>query len=300
MTTGLSIAIPTYNRGPVLCETITMLLPLGPREILIIDQTPAHAPEIEARLQSLETSGAIRWIRLERPSITGAMNTALREASGEFVLFLDDDIVPSNMLLQAHERVLEDETVWASTGQVLQPGETPRHYQDEELRRGPIRDLEFRFHHDAPCDVQNVMAGNLAVSRARACQIGGFDENFADVAYRFETDFALRLAAAGGRIRYEPAASIHHLKAPAGGVRAWGDHRSSASPAHSSGDYYFASQHVPRFWIYVVRRLVKNVATRYHLKHPWAIPSKIIGELRGLISGLRRAREGRRLGIVVH
>jgi GT2 family glycosyltransferase len=185
--------------------------------------------------------------------------------------------------------------VWAVVGQILQPGEQPGHFDDATLRRGALRDLEFRFNHDRSCDVENVMAGNLSVDRARALAIGGFDENFLFAAYRFETDFARRVIAAGGRIRYEPAAGIRHLKAATGGIRAHGDHRGSASPAHPAGDYYFARLHVRAFWRYVARRLVKNVATRHHLRRPLLIPLKLIGELRGLLLGLRLARSGRRL-----
>ncbi|HEV7763709.1 MAG TPA: glycosyltransferase [Thermoanaerobaculia bacterium] len=285
----LTIAIPTYERGAVLCDTIEQLLALEPRanEIVIVDQTRAHPPEVAARLQAWHDANAIRLIRLEQPSITRAMNTALAEAKNAHVLFLDDDIIPSPQLVGAHANALREEGVWAVVGQVLQPGETPAHFAEDVLRRGFIRDLEFRFTHDIACDVQNVMAGNLSVDRARALSIGGFDERYAAVAYRFETDFALRLVAAGGRIRYEPAASIRHLKAPGGGVRMWGDHRTSPSPAHSMGDYYFARKHVPDFWRYVGRRLINNVATRYHLKHPWTIPLKLVGEIRGLIQGFR-------------
>ena len=93
--------------------------------------------------------------------------------------------------------------------------------------------------------------------------------------------------AAGGRILYEPSASIRHLKAPGGGVRAFGDHRTSPSPVHSMGDYYFARNHVPDFWPYVARRMRKNVLTRWHLRHPWAILPKVVGEIRGLIRALR-------------
>ena len=286
----LTIAIPTYERGTVLCDTIEQLLALEPRanEIVIVDQTRAHPPEVAARLQAWHDAGAIRVIRLEQPSITRAMNTALREAKSAHVLFLDDDIIPSKNLVGAHAQALEQRGIWAVVGQVLQPGETTSHFDDETLRRGFVRDLEFRFTHDTACDVQNVMAGNLSVDRARALSIGGFDERYTAVAYRFETDFALRLVAAGGRIRYEPTASIRHLKAPGGGVRMWGDHRTSMSPAHSMGDYSFARKHVPDFWRYVARRLKNNVATRFHLKHPWTIPGKLIGEFRGLIAALRQ------------
>ncbi len=293
----LTIAIPTYHRGAVLCDTIDMLLQLEPRaeEILIVDQTREHPSEVEARLRRWEADGAIRVVRLPEPSITHAMNTALREARTPFVLFLDDDVIPAKDLVQQHRAALAEAGVWAAVGQVLQPGEVPRHFEDDELRRGPIRDLEFQFNHDQPCDVQNVMAGNLSVDRGRALQIGGFDENFVAVAYRFETDFALRLVAAGGRIRYQPAASIHHLKAPGGGVRTWGDHRTSSSPMHSVGDYYFARHHLRSFWPYVARRLRKNIVTRYHLARPWTIPSKTLGELRGLRLALTLFGQGRRL-----
>lgn len=288
----LTIAIPTFNRGRILCDTIELLLSLEPRaeEILIVDQTPEQPPEVAARLAEWESAGAIRVIHLVEPSIPRAMNTALREAGQPFVLFLDDDIVPSRDLVERHQAALREPGVWAVAGQVLQPGEVPRHYEDAVLRRGVLPDLEFRFHHDTPCDVQNVMAGNLGVDRSRALDIGGFDENFIAVAYRFETDFARRLIAAGGRIRFAPDASIRHLKAPGGGVRAWGDHRTSASPAHSVGDYYFALRHVGAFWPYALRRIRSNVLTRYHLTHPWAIPLKLVGEIRGLLLARRMAR----------
>jgi len=289
LTHDLTIAIPTYERGAILCETIEQLLALDPpaAEIVIVDQTRAHAPEVMARLAAWEREKAIRWIRLDAPSIPRAMNTALREASRPRVLFLDDDIIPSTRLVAAHAAAFSD-GIWAVAGQVLQPGETPAHFDEGTLRKGFVRDLEFRFTHDTAADVQNVMAGNLCVDRAKALSIGGFDEHFTAVAYRFETDFALRLVAAGGRIRYEPAASIRHLKVPGGGVRMWGDHRTSTSPAHSMGDYYFARRHVPSFWRYVARRLRNNIATRFHLRHPWTIPGKLIGELRGLVRAFRQ------------
>jgi GT2 family glycosyltransferase len=285
----LTIAIPTYERGAVLCDTIELLLALEPRayEIVIVDQTPAHAPEVARKLEAWNESGAIRLLQLDEPSIPVAMNTALRAAITRYVLFLDDDIIPTPNLVAAHAAALQEEGVCAVAGQVLQPGETPAHFDEATLRRGFLRDLEFRFTHDTACDVRNVMAGNLSVDRVRALVIGGFDERYTAVAYRFETDFALRLLNAGCRIRYEPAASIRHLKAPGGGVRSWGDHRTSASPVHSMGDYRFARTHVRHFWRYVARRLKNNVATRYHLRHPWTIPSKLVGEFRGLFRAFR-------------
>ena len=288
---SVSVAIPTYNRGAIAADAVERLLRLDPppSEILLVDQTRRHAPDVESRLGAFASNGLVRWLRLPEPSIPAAMNEALRTATGDLVLFLDDDVVPVPELLAAHAAAYADRGVWAVAGQVLETGEEPEHL--------PISAdaLEFRFRHDEATDVRNVMAGNLSVDRLRARSIGGFDENFVMAAYRFESDFALRIVAAGGRIRYEPRASVRHLKIASGGIRTWGDHRTSALPAHSAGDYYFALHHAASFPRHVVTRLRRNVLTRYHLRHPWAIPAKLIGELRGLLLGWRLARRGRKL-----
>lgn len=283
----LTIAIPTYNRGAILVDTIERLLALDPRadEIVIVDQTKEHPPAIRARLAAWNAGGEIRHIVLPQPSIPHAMNVALDEARGELVLFLDDDLIPSPTLAAEHRAAYRDDAIWACAGQVLQPGEEPSDATAAD-------DLEFPFHSSRGTFITNVMAGNLSVRRERALAIGGFDENYIGAAYRFESDFALRLTGAGGKIWFEPRASIRHLKLATGGLRALGDHRSTMSPAHAVGDYYFALTHRTDFARYALTRMRKNILTRWHLRHPWAIPTKLIGELRGLLLARRLKARG--------
>jgi GT2 family glycosyltransferase len=289
----ITIAIPTYNRGAILVETIERLLTLTPRAdtILIADQTKQHPSNVEERLRAWNDQGAIQWMRLDEPSIPKSMNDALVAATTDLVLFFDDDLIPDATIVAAHVNAHREQDVWAVAGQVLQPGEES---QDIESRGG----LEHRFNSSRGAFITNVMAGNLSVKRERALQIGGFDENFIGAAYRFETDFAMRIVAAGGKIWFEPKASIRHLQLSTGGLRSYGDHRSAPIPAHSAGDYYFALHHAPRFWPYAARRVVQNVATRYLATHPWLIPAKLIGETRGLLLARELHRKGRRLRVV--
>jgi GT2 family glycosyltransferase len=293
---NVSIAIPTYNRGEILVETIERLLAQEPSaaQIIVVDQTKAYPPWIQTKLEEHARENRISWIRLSEPSIPHAMNEALRAARSKIVLFLDDDVVPSAHLAAAHERAYEP-GIWAVVGQVLQPGEEVVHADERTIHDGAIRDIEFPFNHDVPVDVENVIACNLSVDRERALAIGGFDENFLAAAYRFESDFAKRVVAAGGRVRFDPRAPIRHLKIPTGGVRAHGDHRTTANPTHSAGDYYFALHHVPAFWRYALTRFVRNVFTRFHLRHPWAIPSKVSSEIRGFLLARKLAGRGRSL-----
>jgi GT2 family glycosyltransferase len=283
----IAVAIPTYNRGAIVVETVQRLLALDPPpdEIIVVDQSP----DSNEPLSRWHRQGRIQLIRLDVPSIPHAMNVALLATQAPIVLYLDDDIEPSSGLISAHERAQAAAETWAVVGQILQPGEEPRHYQQ------PEDDLEFHFNHDRGCFVANVMAGNLSVKREHAIAAGGFDENFIGAGYRFETDFALRLIAAGGKIWFAPEATLRHLKLSSGGLRSFGDHRSSPSPAHSAGDYYFAIHHRPPLWRYALRRIRRNVVTRYHLGHPWTVPTKVIGEIRGLLLARRLARRGRNL-----
>jgi len=283
----ITVAIPTYNRGAIVAETVRRLFELDPppEAIIVVDQSA----EENKPLAEWHRQGRIRLIRLDQPSIPHAMNVALLAAKTAVVLYVDDDVEPAPGLIAAHERAHSDASIWAVVGQILQPGEEPQHFDQ------PEDDLEFHFNHDTGCCVANVMAGNLSVKREHAIDAGGFDENFVGVAYRFETDFALRIVAAGGKVWFSSEASLRHLKLATGGLRSYGDHRSSPSPAHSAGDYYFAIHHRAPLLRYALRRLRRNVMTRYHLTHPWTMPTKLLGELRGWILARRLARGGRRL-----
>jgi GT2 family glycosyltransferase len=283
----ITVAIPTYNRGAIVTETVARLFELTPPPdaVVVVDQSR----EPNAALARWHEEGRIRLIRLDAPSIPHAMNEALLAVNGGLVLYLDDDVEPSPVLIAEHLRAHREHDVAAVAGQVLQPGEEPLRLQQ------PADDLEFRFLSDRGAYVRNVMAGNLSVDVAKARTAGGFDENFTGVAYRFETEFAMRLTAAGERIWYEPAATLRHLKLGTGGLRTYGDHRTSTSPAHSSGDYYFALRQKYPFVRYVLRRLRRNVLTRFHATHPWTIPGKLIGEMRGLFLARRLNAAGPQL-----
>jgi len=296
----LSVALPTYGRDDVLVDTIRYLLTQDPRasEILVVDQTPKHESSAEEQLTELHGQGAIRWLRVDRPSQPAALNVALTEASQAFALFLDDDIRPEAGLLANHVRHYDDPSVWAVAGQVLQPGQEPLTDRKHEGEDGPLSDLTFPFHSGEGVWIRNGMSGNLSVRRDEALRVGGFDENFvAHVAYRFDAEFCKRLCRAGGRIWFDPEARIYHRRTQRGGTRTTGSHLTSVSPAHGVGDYYFACRQGfswQAIW-YLIRRPFREVCTRFHLRRPWWIPVKLAGELSALVWALALALRGPKL-----
>lgn len=291
MTRGLTIGIPTYGRDRVLVETIEALAALMSPcdELVVVDQTPAHDEVSDNRLQDMSDRGLIRWIRSTEPSITRAMNRVLREARKDIVLFLDDDLLPDRGLLEAHRAAHERRYGAIAAGRVLQPW---HHGQPDP------EDSRFGFNSLSSRPLREFMGGNFSVPRADALTLGGFDENFVQVAYRFEADFALRWVRSGRSIWYLPEALIHHLKAPAGGTRVHGDFLRTARPGHSVGEYYFLMKSRPSNWLSsMLRRPVRAVATRHHLRRPWWIPVTMIAETSGFFWALLLALKGRKLVI---
>ncbi len=294
---SLSVVIPTLGRERVLMETIEALLACDPAatEIIVVDQTERHEEQTEQFLRARCEARHLRWLRLATPSIPTAMNVGLAAAQSAIVLFVDDDVVPAGDLFQAHIAAhIEFADAWAVAGQVLQPGESPGQSCYRSSAGSILADLDFPFWSDERAWIANVMAGNLSVKRDKALAAGGFDENFEGVAFRFETEFARRLCRLGGQILFEPAASLRHLRAVHGGTRALGSHLTSASGRHGMGDYYFAmrSGWNLRTMLYMIRRPLREVTTRFHLRHPWYIPIKLMGEIRAFRLALSKWRRG--------
>jgi glycosyltransferase involved in cell wall biosynthesis len=274
---ALSVAIPTYRRESVLLDTLEYLLHLNPRaaEILVIDQTEQHEHATETYLKESALAGRIRWLRLDRPSITHAMNCALVEASQEIVLFIDDDIRPDSGLLTAHFAAHQMYPDTLIAGRVIQPWQENQNFTIAH---------DFHFATLKPMWIEEFMGGNFSVDRHVALRLGGFDENFVRVAYRFEAEFAHRYVFSGRRIFFEPGACLHHLKTGKGGTRSFGDHLTTFKPDHAVGAYYYFL----RTWMgwrsvkSFVARPLRAVATRHHLRHPWWIVATSISEFLGM------------------
>jgi len=285
---GVSVVIPTFERDAELLDTIRLVSSASPppEEILVVDQTPRHPPATEAALSGFEEAGVIRWLRLSRASIPHAMNVGLERARFPIVLFLDDDVIPDPGLVGVHKEIHAAGRSEVVAGQVLQPGEVP----EGTSERVRFNSAEARW-------IVDLMACNFSIRRRLALDVGGFDENFVRAAYRFETEFAERLASAGRKILFEPRATIRHLQVAKGGTRSYGDHLRTGRPGHSVGAYYYLlrsttpGSRVGR----ILSRYLRSARTRHHLRRPWWIVPTLVAETVGLAWACMLALQGPRL-----
>jgi glycosyltransferase involved in cell wall biosynthesis len=273
----ITCVVPTYKRERVLVETLSHLVALlrSGDEIVVVDQTPRHEPDTEAGLCRLTAHGEVRWFRRDKPSQCEAMNAAAAVSRGDILLFLDDDVIPSPNLLEAHRAALTGTDVPPATcGQVLQP------WDERPVERVVNYEIGFNAAYDKPCDILSLMAGNFAMRREVYFQVGGMDENFIGSNYRNDAEMAYRIYRRTGRkVRFVPEATMRHLY-EGGGNRAFGAKDTWGHIGGSIGDYYFAVRCLPTLagLGHSLRRFFRAPLNRNTARHPWLIPSLYLRE----------------------
>lgn len=94
-----SVIIPTYNRVQCLRETLLSIKPSfgNVKELIIVDQSRDEIFfEIEKFVKSLQgvsEGTSIKLIRSNVPSLTRARNVGAGVASGDWIVFCDDDVI---------------------------------------------------------------------------------------------------------------------------------------------------------------------------------------------------------------
>ncbi|MCJ8281234.1 MAG: glycosyltransferase family 2 protein, partial [Rivularia sp. ALOHA_DT_140] len=117
----ISVIIPTYGREEALRDSIVDVLQqnYSNYEVLVVDQTPKHKPQVEAYLKEQEAAGKIKWYRLDWASLPGARNYAVRRSAGEIILFIDDDVSLEPEFLSAHAKNYQNPEIGAVAGRVF-------------------------------------------------------------------------------------------------------------------------------------------------------------------------------------
>ncbi|MEH1796425.1 MULTISPECIES: hormogonium polysaccharide biosynthesis glycosyltransferase HpsN [unclassified Nostoc] len=225
----ITVVIPTYGREEALRDSIVDVLKQDyPNfEVLVVDQTQTHQSEIQAYLEEMVGAGKIKWLRLDWASLPGARNYAIRRASGEIILFIDDDVQLTAGLLAAHAKnYLQNPEVGAVAGRVfdrMKLGDSGGDLQIEYLPPEAMDPGIAWYHIDLvhtikPQQVLTARGCNMSFRREIFTKYGlRFDERFRGSAVREESDFCLRVRKTGYKIWYDPEAHLVHLGEETGG-----------------------------------------------------------------------------------
>lgn len=238
-----SVIIPTFKRHADLYKCLSCLAEYfepgaenQPFTVEVIVSDDARQKELRDHL-----SVHFPWVRyFEGPSRGPAANrnNGAAHASGEWLVFTDDDCLPGKGWLHAfharagHATVLEGRTI----------ADRPKQRLDEESP------LNFSGGYLWSC--------NFALRKSLFDSIGGFDENFPFPAME-DVDFKRQIDAQGAKISFVPDAVVTHPWRRVRGV--------AFMEKHQKSDFYFWAKHkslapasLSKYYAYMgLRSLVK-------------------------------------------
>jgi HAD superfamily hydrolase (TIGR01662 family) len=197
MRVAFDVVVPTLGRASVRALLDALAHAPGPQpgRILLVRDGPRALVDTPAALDA-----RIELLRAGGRGPAAARNTGWRASRADWVVFLDDDVVPGSDWLASLERDLArlPPDVAASQGRVHVPLPPDRRPTDWERN---VKALEL---------AQWVTA-DLAVRRDALAAVNGFDERFRR-AYREDADLALRLTGAGYRLVHGRRTVTHPVR----------------------------------------------------------------------------------------
>jgi len=215
----VSFVVPTFRRPDTLRSTLSALLaldyPPGDYEVVVVDD--GSDDTTGAVVTGLATTDArIRYHPQPNSGVATARNHGAKAASGELLIFLDDDMLVEPDHIRAHLAVREQygdclvNGHWVfseATGESLRQTPFGRYrmvLEDEIRERFAKVDIgQGRF------EITSVTAANLGVSARTFAELGGFDERFPYAGYE-DQEFSYRAHEAGHRFIYDPAIRLGH------------------------------------------------------------------------------------------
>lgn len=213
----VSVVLPTLDRPQAIYNLLRHLehQTLAPHEIVVVDQSAAPDERTAAYAAG---NPLVRHHRIPERGLPNARNVGVGLATGDVVLFLDDDSIPDADLVRCHAEAYVDAEVSGVGGRV-QGGYDAAGGEIGKFRESDGRVLR-NFGATTRCSVDHLPGGNMSFRRNVFARVGGFDKAYGGSAIGEETDFCLRARRAGFRFVFEPRASLEHLHLPTGGCRA--------------------------------------------------------------------------------
>jgi len=218
----ITVIVCTYNRCESLARALSSLVTtiLGEAvawEILVVDNNSKDQTSKVVEGFCNRYPGRFRYVFEPQQGKSYALNTAIREARGDVLAFIDDDVVVASTWLQDLTQPLHD-SQWAGCGgRILPPpGFSPPRWLAVD---GPLSLIgalcAFCDRGEVACELKEAPYGaNMAFRKEMFGRYGYFRTDLGprpNSEMRHEdTEFGGRLIAGGEHLCYVPSAVVYH------------------------------------------------------------------------------------------
>jgi len=285
---SITVIICTLNRVETTLNTVRYLEQqnIDDFEVLIVDQSDDKDP----RLTGYHSDKfQYRYEYVEEKSLPNARNVGASIAKNEILVFLDDDVVPTDSLLENYIKVYAQAApdVWVIGGRTLEPGSRIMRDRDDMIG-GMITKYgktmkNFESSESGVCEW--VVGANFSARKDKFMEAGGFDKNFIGNAMLEDSDFGYSVKAAGGKVFFSSDPVLEHLRVTTGGTRRFKRYRAMYFRSHNTA--YFFKKHKMKRYLPLVFLYLQGVAAKEWLKrnHPLtAFPAGWYGFFKGLFT----------------
>lgn len=220
----ITVILCTYDRCQTLEKALSSLaasrLPESVDwEVLVVDNNSRDQTRAVVEAFCRRYPGRFRYLLESRQGKSYALNTGIREARGEVLAFVDDDVtVDPDWVKNLTANLFDGE--WAGAGGRILPASvvTPPRWL---ALKGKYSHAGLLYAHfdlgEQPLQLERPPYGaSMAFRKEMFERHGGFltdlgpGPNRAVPRFGEDTEFGYRLMSAGGKLRYEPSAVAYH------------------------------------------------------------------------------------------
>ena len=210
------------RRESILASTLDSLRRCDPPpyEVIVIDADPEGSSQHVVTEFDQAAAPPVHYLRTV-PSLTRQRNVGIDDASGDVIVFLDDDVTIQPDLFARLDAVYGETSIVGATGRVVEPDSGRFGGPESPLRRllsGGSGEGSFTRYgypryirdHGSARDVEFMQGCFMSARREVAAEVR-FDEHLGGYALAEDEDFSYRLSRLG-RIRYVPDIVVAHRK----------------------------------------------------------------------------------------
>lgn len=198
-----TIQLCTYNRAALLERVLEacfdQTVPDDSYEVVVVDDGSSDATPAVLEQARIRATCRFTIVRQANAGLAAARNAGIARASGEQIIFIDDDVLALPNFVEEHLRSHD-----AAPGAIVRGGA-----------------IEVQVLEDLPPPVWTLLnysgnyfwTTNVSVPLETIRAIGGFDESFSEYGWE-DIDVGLRLRARRIKAVFNPRALVYHVKPP--------------------------------------------------------------------------------------